>query len=58
MSANSHSDSSTPLERNGPTYGVSFTRAQADTLIEQYLNENIISFECIDTGYNNLIFFY
>jgi aminoglycoside phosphotransferase (APT) family kinase protein len=60
MSANSRSsssDSSTPLKRNGPTYGISFTRTQADTLIQQYLNETIISFECIDTGYNNLIFF-
>jgi aminoglycoside phosphotransferase (APT) family kinase protein len=57
MSANSRSDSSIPLKRNGPTHGISFTRAQADTLIQQYLNEKIISFECIDTGYNNLIFF-
>ncbi|CAF3290859.1 unnamed protein product [Rotaria sp. Silwood2] len=45
------------MERNGPTYGISFTRAQADTLIRQYLNKSILSFEYIDTGYNNLIFF-
>jgi len=59
MSANSNSssDSSISLERNGPTYGISFTRAQGDILIRQYLNKNISSFECIDTGYNNLIFF-
>ncbi|CAF3627993.1 unnamed protein product [Adineta steineri] len=58
MSAyNSSSNSSATLERNGPTYGISFTRAQADILIRKYLNETIISFECIDTGYNNLIFF-
>ncbi|CAF1088303.1 unnamed protein product [Rotaria sordida] len=56
-SSSSSSDSSELLERNGPTYGISFTRAQADTLIQQYLNKSIISFECIDTGYNNLIFF-
>jgi aminoglycoside phosphotransferase (APT) family kinase protein len=59
MSANSNSssDSSISLERNGPTYGISFTRTQGDILIRQYLNKNISSFECIDTGYNNLIFF-
>ena len=58
MTANSiSSDSSELLERNGPTYGISFTRAQADILIQKYLNKTIISFECIDTGYNNLIFF-
>ncbi|CAF3715458.1 unnamed protein product [Rotaria sp. Silwood1] len=56
-SHSSSSDSSKLLERNGPTYGISFTRAQADTLIQQYLNKSIISFECIETGYNNLIFF-
>ncbi|CAF0976318.1 unnamed protein product [Adineta steineri] len=58
MSANnSSSNSSVTLERNGPTYRISFTRAQADILIRKYLNETIISFECINTGYNNLIFF-
>jgi hypothetical protein len=57
MSASSsRSDSSGILERNGPTYGLSFTRAQADTLIQQYLNKNITSFECIEISYNNLIF--
>jgi aminoglycoside phosphotransferase (APT) family kinase protein len=55
--SSSDSDSSILLERNGPTYGISFTRAQADILIQQYLNKSIISFECIETGYNNLIFF-
>jgi len=58
MSAkSSSSNSSELLERNGPTYGISFTRAQADILIQKYLNKNITLFECIDTGYNNLIFF-
>jgi aminoglycoside phosphotransferase (APT) family kinase protein len=58
MTANSiNSDSSELLERNGPTYGISFTRVQADILIQKYLNKTIISFEYIDTGYNNLIFF-
>jgi aminoglycoside phosphotransferase (APT) family kinase protein len=57
MSTQSSSNSSIILERNGPTYGVSFTRTQADILIEQVLNKKITSFECIDSGYNNLIFF-
>lgn len=57
MSASSRSDSSGILERNGPTYGISFTREQADVLIDELLHKKIISFECIDTGYNNLIFF-
>lgn len=55
--SSTHSNSSEILERNGPTYGISFTREQADDLIEKYLNKKIKAFECIDTGYNNLIFF-
>ncbi len=57
MSAKSSSNSSTILERNGPTFGITFTRMQADVLIKQVLNKKITSFECIDSGYNNLIFF-
>ncbi|CAF3405699.1 unnamed protein product [Rotaria socialis] len=53
----SSADCLTTLERDGPTYGISFTRTQADTLFRQHLNQNIASFEFIDTGYNNLIFF-
>ena len=57
MSASNRSDSSTLLERNGPTYGISFTREQADLLIDEILQKKIVTFESIDTGYNNLIFF-
>lgn len=57
MSASNRSNSSGILERNGPTYGISFTREQADVLIDEILQKKIVSFECIDTGYNNLIFF-
>ena len=56
-SSSSSNDSSILLERNGPTYGVTFTRTQADTLFREYLNQNIKSFERFDAGYNNLIFF-
>ncbi|UJR10260.1 hypothetical protein I4U23_014470 [Adineta vaga] len=49
--------SSEILERKGPRYGISFTRAQADSLIRTHLNETINLFECNDIGYNNLIFF-
>ena len=42
---------------NSPKYGISFDRAQADTLIRQHLNLTIKTFEYIDTGYHNLIFF-
>ena len=53
-----HTDCSSALfERNGPKYGISFDRAQADTLLRQHLNQTIKTFEYIDTGYNNLIFF-
>lgn len=50
-------DCSKLLDRNGPTYGISFTRTQADDLFRRHLNQTINSFECNDTGYNNLIFF-
>lgn len=57
MSATSTpSSSSELLQRNGPTYGISFTREQADILIKQYLNKKISSFKPIDIGYNNLLF--
>ena len=45
------------LDRKGPTYGISFTREQAEILIREHLKMTIKSFEYIDTGYNNLIFF-
>lgn len=42
---------------NSPKYGISFERAQADKLIRQHLNLTIKTFEYIDTGYHNLIYF-
>lgn len=55
--ATENSSSVPSLERNGPKYGISFTRYQADTLFRERFNMTITSFECIETGYNNLIFF-
>lgn len=49
--------SSPPLERKGPRYGISFTHEQAESLIRTHLHETITSFECVDIGYNNLLFF-
>ena len=40
-----------------PKHGISFTREQADILIHEHLNMTIKSFECIDFGYYNLIYF-
>ena len=57
MSTCDRQDSTSLLERNGPKHGISFTRTQADSLFRKYLNKTIVSFECIDTGYNNLSFF-
>ncbi|CAF0845321.1 unnamed protein product [Adineta ricciae] len=49
--------SSQLLERKGPRDGISFTREQAESLIRTHLHETITSFECVDIGYNNLLFF-
>ena len=57
MASTDNTSSSELLERNGPKYGISFDRAQADTLFRQHVNQTIKTFEYIDTGYNNLIFF-
>ena len=40
-----------------PKYGISFSREQAEILIHEHLNMTIKSYEYIDTGYYNLIYF-
>lgn len=57
MSTSAPDEELPSLDRKGPTYGISFSRSQADQLIRQHLNMTIKSIEFIDTGYNNLIFF-
>ncbi|CAF1104747.1 unnamed protein product [Rotaria sp. Silwood1] len=45
------------LERNGPTFGMSFTAEQGEKLFQRYLNKKVSWFESGEGGLNNLIFF-
>lgn len=45
------------IDRKGSSYDLTYLRRQADQLIRLHLDETIKSFQYIDTGYNNLIFF-